>query len=77
MTERGFVVYLRAPVAVLAQRVGTGTGRPWLDDDAESAFARLEAGRDARYLELADLVLDVPGHTPDELARRIVDAVAG
>jgi shikimate kinase len=75
MGDGGFVVFLRTPVSVLVQRVGTGTDRPWIDGDATSAFDRLQAGREALYLQVADLVLDTPGYAADELARRIVAAV--
>ncbi len=72
--EGGFVVYLRAPVSVLADRVGAGAGRPWLDGDPRAALERLYEGREPLYLEVADVVLDTEGATPDELAARIVEA---
>jgi shikimate kinase len=75
MSERAFVVYLHAPVDVLADRVGGGAGRPWIHDDARPVLARLYQGRDELYREAADLVLDVEDASPEELAARIVDAV--
>ena len=75
MAEGAFVVYLRAPVAVLAERVGTGAGRPWLGDDPAAALEQLYDGREPLYAEVADLVLDVDGVTPEELAARIVEAL--
>jgi len=75
MSAGAFVVYLRAPLTVLAARVGDGTGRPWLDQDPLSALERLYAGREPLYLEVADLVLDVESVTPDELATAILDAL--
>ncbi len=77
MRRGAFVVYLRAPVSVLAERVGAGAGRPWLDDDPAAALGRLYEGREGLYLETADLVLDVEGVAPEDLAARIVEALGG
>jgi shikimate kinase len=44
----GFVVWLRAPIAVLVARVGTGADRPWLQPDPKAALRRLYARRDRR-----------------------------
>jgi shikimate kinase len=68
-----FVVYLRAPVTVLAERAGTGAGRPWLADDPTTALERLYEGREPLYQEVADLVLDADGATPEALAARIAE----
>ena len=43
----GTVVWLRAELATLAERVGTDGGRPLLGDDPRAALARLGYG-DAR-----------------------------
>jgi len=75
MGERAFVVYLRAPVSVLAGRVGSGAGRPWMGDDPTSALVLLHEGREGLYTETADLVLDVEGVTPEDLAARIIEAL--
>lgn len=74
MREGGFVVYLRAPLEVLADRVGEGAGRPWLDAEPVAALTALYAGREALYREVADLVLDVEGVPPETLATRIITA---
>ena len=75
MADSSFVVYLRAPIAVLAERVGTGAGRPWVEKNASQVLERLYEGREPLFREVADLVLDVDGSTPDELARAILKAV--
>jgi shikimate kinase len=77
MSAGAFVVYLRAPLPVLAARVGGGAGRAWLDDDPLAALERLYAGREPLYLEVADLILDVEGVPPDDLAAAILEAVTG
>ncbi len=65
------VIWLRATVATLVHRVGSGAGRSWLGDDPASALARLAATRDPLYAEVADQVIDVDTGSPDELAARI------
>jgi shikimate kinase len=64
----GHVVWLRAQVATLAERVGPATDRPWLGDDTTTALARLSAERAPLYAEVATQVVDVDGRSPDELA---------
>lgn len=75
LVDGGFVVFLRAPLDVLARRVGGGDGRPWLDADPRAALARLQEGRMPLYREVADLVLDVDGVPPAELADTVLDAL--
>ncbi len=77
LREDAFVVYLRAEVSQLAERVGSGRGRPWLGDDPTSALERLYEGREPLYREAADLVLDVDGLTPERLALAIAGTVRG
>lgn len=69
------VVWLRAELATLVSRVGQGAGRPWLAPDPATALTRLSAGRAARYLEAADLVLDVEGQAPEALAAAVLAAL--
>ena len=75
LREHAFVVYLRASLTALTARVGQGAGRPWLDGDPAATLAHLSEGRESLYLEVADLVLDVEGSSPADLAARIVAAV--
>jgi shikimate kinase len=72
----GLVVWLRADVAVLAARVGTGTGRPLLEDGPAAALERLSAARGPIYAELADLIFDVDRLSPPQVVDRIVAALA-
>jgi shikimate kinase len=67
----GTVVWLRASVPTLAARVGKGHGRPLLDGDPVAALERLTAERRPYYEELADVVVDVDGLSPDDIARQI------
>jgi shikimate kinase len=69
----GPIVYLRAPAEVLRARVGRGAGRPLLRKPG--AFDRLLAQRSAAYEAAADVIVDVDGDSPDEVADRIVKAL--
>ena len=71
----GLVVWLRASLATLTQRVGDGRTRPLLGDDPGAALARLYPERARLYETLADLVIDVDGVPVDRLVARIADAV--
>jgi shikimate kinase len=73
--DGAFVVYLRARVDTLARRV-VGTYRPWLGDDPEATLQSLYDGREALYEKLADLIVDVDDLSPDDVAQRILDALA-
>lgn len=72
----GFVVFLRARISTLADRVGAGEGRPWLQPDPAAALARLYRGREELYRQAATLVLDVDEASPDELAGAILEGLA-
>ncbi len=69
------VVWLRAPIPVLAERVGSGAGRSWLEGDPETALRRLAAVREPLFAEVADLVVDVDGPTPQQIAETILAAL--
>jgi len=73
------VVWLRAPVAVLAARlsVGKGEDRPLLTgDDPVARLAALAARRDSLYRACADLIVDTDDLSPPQVARRIAGLVA-
>ena len=72
MADAGAVVWLRADVATLARRVGSGAGRPLLGDDPAAALARLDAERRPLYEELADHVVDVDHNEVDRTVGEIV-----
>jgi shikimate kinase len=76
MRRAGPVVWLRADVATLTERVGDGTGRPLLGDDPETALRRLEGERRPLYAEVADVIVDVDSLEPGEVVERIVAGLA-
>lgn len=78
LRQAGTVAWLRADPETLAARVeASGQGhRPLLGDDPRTNLMRLDAERRAIYDELADLVVDVEGRTPEELAEHLVQELA-
>ena len=86
MAEGAFVVHLRAPLELLAERIrgdesragsGDGDARPWIHGDVLEVLRRLHRGRADLYESTADLVVDVAGRDPDEIAAEIVSAIRG
>lgn len=75
LREGGTVVWLRAPVPTLAERVGDGSGRPLLGDDPRSALDRLYEERRPLYAQLADVVVDVQDVPPEQVVDEILAAV--
>jgi shikimate kinase len=75
----GTVVWLRAGIDTLVQRVGSGAGRPVLSaagraagGDVADALARLDGERRPLYEEVADVVVGVDGLDVAAVARRVV-----
>ena len=68
----GFVVYLYAPAAILAERYQAGTGRPLLDeaDSVEGALGSLLKKRSENYRR-AHLIVDTKRRNPRALAEEI------
>lgn len=71
----GFVVWLRARVPTLVERVGAGEDRPWLGGDPDGVLRKLYGGRERLYHDVATVVVDVDDVTPEEIAARIIDAL--
>lgn len=71
-----FVVWLRAEVATLIERIRVGDHRPLLGEDPTATLQTMADERSAGYAALANLVLDVERRDADELASSVVDAVA-
>jgi shikimate kinase len=65
----GAVVYLRAPGDVLWERVHAEGGRPLARD--RDAFMHLLTERVPAYESAADLIVDVDGREPDDVAAEI------
>jgi shikimate kinase len=75
LVSSGTVVWLRATVSTLADRVGDGSGRPLLGDDPVGALNRLDAERRPAYDEVASWVVEVDGLEASEVADRVLECV--
>ena len=76
LRRSGAVVWLRAQVETLAERVGDGAGRPLLGDDPGAALRRLYAQRRPVYQELAQIVVDVDRLAPVTVVERLLAALS-
>jgi shikimate kinase len=74
--DAGFVVWLRAPVAVLARRVGDGNSRPLLRGDPAGALSRLGALRETAYEASADVAVDTGDLEVGEVVDEVLEAYA-
>ena len=73
MKDTGTVVWLKAEPAVLAGRLGTGNGRPLLDDhpDREARLTGLLDERSRAYGDAADYEIDTSTLSVEEVSKRI------
>ena len=76
MRDGGTVLWLRAQLSTLADRLGSDTARPWLQPDPLTALTRLNSGRDALYQEASHAVVDVDGRTVEEIVEDVIRLVA-
>lgn len=77
LVSEAFVVWLRAHPDHLDERLsGPTEARPLLEGDRAFALARLSEERAALYGAVADLVIDVEGIDPTDLALEVVRALA-
>lgn len=72
----GIIVWLQAPVDVLAARVGDGQSRPLLAGDPVGALSRLSSLRESAYEASADAKVDTTDRTVDDVADAVLDVVA-
>jgi shikimate kinase len=74
LRARGFVVWLRADPAVLAERVrDDGIDRPLLADGPLPTLVRLAETREAAYGAVADTQVSTGGRPPDAVADAVVE----
>jgi len=75
LQNNGKIVFLRASLSTLNQRLVVDGTRPLLQASTESISDRLSKllkERTPVYEHVADYIVDVDGKTPDEIAREIV-----
>lgn len=75
LARSGTVVWLRASLSTLSQRVGDGRTRPLLGGDPAAALARLYPERARLYAELAAVVIDVDDAPTERVVERVARAV--
>lgn len=76
LRRSGTVVYLRANVETLVDRVRSGAHRPLLAEDPEAVLRRLDAERQGLYEDLADATIVVDDLTTEQVAECVIAAVA-
>jgi len=76
LVATGTVVWLRASLATLTQRVGEGRTRPLLGDDPGAALVRLYPERARLYGEVASLVVDVDDLPSEHVVERVARALS-
>lgn len=76
MIDDGYVVWLTADPATLAERAAGAVHRPWLLEDAAGWLRQTAEEREPLYREVARLLVDTEDRTPEEVAEAIVEALA-
>ena len=69
------VVWLRADPATLVARAASGDHRPLLASDPAGVLAKMAVDREPLYREVADVVVEVDGLSPDQVADAVLAAV--
>ena len=69
------VVWLRADPATLVARAASGDHRPLLANDPAGVLAKMAVDREPLYREVADVVVEVDGLSPDQVADAVLAAV--
>ena len=78
LQENGKIVFLRASLETLSQRLKVNGERPLLQTSTESIRDRLEKllkERTPVYEHVADYIVDVDGKTPEDIAQEIIACV--
>jgi shikimate kinase len=72
LVRSGVVVWLRASIETLSERVQRGGARPRLGDDPEHSLRELYRTRHRLYASVATFVIDVDDLAPHEVVARIL-----
>ena len=72
LVDSGVVVWLRASIATLSERVTHGGPRPRLGEDPNRSLHDLYIARHELYASVAHFVIDVDDLAPDEVVARIM-----
>jgi shikimate kinase len=72
LRSRGYVVYLKASVDILYERLKKTRNRPLMEtDDKRAVIDKLMQEREPLYMAVADLVITTDGRSAQEVAREI------
>lgn len=74
LLRSGVVVWLRASIATLSERVEHGGARPRLGADPARSLRELYTARHPLYASVAQFVIDVDDLAPEEVVARIFEA---
>jgi shikimate kinase len=69
------VVWLRAAASTVTARAAEGVHRPLLADDPAGVLARMAVEREPLYREVADHVVDVDGHSVEEVTSAVLEVI--
>jgi shikimate kinase len=72
LVESGVVVWLRASIETVIERVEHGGARPRLGEDPARSLRELSRTRHPLYASVATIVIDVDELDPDEVVARIL-----
>ncbi|WP_125610412.1 shikimate kinase [Specibacter cremeus] len=72
LLARATVVYLRAGLETVRERITRTTGRPLLAEDPVAAWQRLAAARAPVYERLADITVDVDDSDIHQVVNRLI-----
>ena len=78
LQKNGKIIFLRASIETLSQRLKVDGNRPLLQTSTESLRDRLQRLLEERmpvYEHVADYIVDVDGNNPEEIAAEIVAIV--
>lgn len=77
LNQTGFVVYLKAEVNVLYERLKGGKNRPLLNEgDLKQKLMTIFSEREALYLECADAIIETGVSGVDKMVDEIIEAAA-
>ena len=72
LRSRGYVVYLKASVDILYQRLKKSRNRPLMEtEDKQKVIEELMAEREPLYLAVADVTIATDGRSAQDVAREI------
>jgi shikimate kinase len=74
LRSRGFVVYLKASVDILYERLKKSRNRPLMEtDDKRKVIEELMEMREPLYLAVADIIITTDGRSAQDVAREIYE----